>query len=243
MGDRNFDQAVAKGAEAAARRFRDDVHRLRSDAGISVPRLAAAAKIGESYLYRILDGRAEPSDEVRARIAVALGADLSIRLFPTTGPLVRDRHQARIAETLLAVHHPRWQPFGEVRVTRPSRGWIDLAFHESRERLLVATEIQSEINRLEELIRWADEKARSLPSWDGWPMLGEPPAISRLLVVRRTRATRAVVAQFARQLRLAYPAHPDDAIEALTAAQAPWPGPAMVWAEVTAASAQLVGGR
>jgi len=181
--------------------------------------------------------------QARARLAVALGADLSVRLYPNTGPLIRDRHQARIAECLLAGRHPRWQPFGEVRVLRPSRGWIDLALHEARERVIVATEIQSTLNRLEQLIRWAEEKALSLPSWDGWGRLGEEPSISRLLVVRRTRATRAVAADFAQQLRVAYPAHPDDAIAALTTATAPWPGPALVWAVVDGHGARLVDGR
>jgi hypothetical protein len=82
-----------------------------------------------------------------------------------------------------------------------------------------------------------------MPSWDGWDRLGEPPEISRLLVVRRTRSTRAVAADFARQLRLAYPAHPDDALAALTTATTPWPGPALVWTEPTASHARLLSGR
>jgi hypothetical protein len=191
----------------------------------------------------VLDGKADPSAMTRSRIGAALGADLSIRLYPNTGPLVRDRQQGRIAEALLDAHHPRWHPYPEVRVLRPSRGWIDLAFHEPRERLIVATEIQSELRRLEQLLRWAEEKARSLPSWDGWGRLGDAPEVSRLLVVRRTRATQAVAGDFAQQLRLACPAHPDDAVAALTTAGCPWPGAAFVWAEVTASRTRLLPGR
>jgi transcriptional regulator with XRE-family HTH domain len=243
MHPNTLTRAAMRVEAVAAAKFRDDVERLRSDAGLSIPELARLSGVDRARLYRVLAGQAGPSASTRARLAVALGADLAIRLYPNTGPLVRDRHQARIAEGLLEIVHPRWRPFPEVRVLRPSKGWIDLAFHEARQRVVVATEIQSEINRLEELIRWADEKARSLPSWDGWPMLGEPPAISRLLVGRRTRATKTVAAQFERQLRLAYPAHPDDALEALTGAQADWPGPAMIWADVTANGAHLLSGR
>lgn len=242
MASRGVERAAGRAAARAAQAFREDVERLREDAGISVPELAAGAGVGVSYLYRILAGDAEPSDRTRARLAVALGADLSLRLYPNTGPLVRDRHQARIAEALLHVLDPRWQRFAEVRVTRPSRGWIDLVLHEPRERVIVATEIQSELRRLEQLIRWSGEKAASLPSWEGWDRLGAPPTISRLLVVRRTRATRAVAADFSGQLRLAYPAHPDDALAALTSS-APWPGPAMIWAEVGASGARLLPGR
>lgn len=243
VNSRGFERAASRAAVRAAQAFREDVERLRADAGISVPALAAASGVAESYLYRILSSDASPSDVVRARLAVALGADLSLRLYPNTGPLLRDRHQARIAEMLLAVRHPRWAGFSEVRVTRPSRGWIDLAFHEPRERVFVATEIQSELHRLEQLIRWAGEKASSLPSWEGWERFAEPPNISRLLVVRRTRATRALAADFSRQLRLAYPAHPDDAMAALTTATSAWPGPAMIWADVSGRAARLLPGR
>ena len=205
----SIEKAAAAAAARAARAFHEDVERLRSDAGISAPELARAAGVSRAYLYRVLAGSSEPSDEVRARLGVALGADLSVRLYPNTGPLVRDRHQARIAEALLAARHPRWHVFAEVRVVRPSRGWIDLMLHDPTAALAVASELQSELRRLEQLVRWAAEKAASLPSWDGWTRLQPAPAISQLLVVRRTRATRAVAADFARQLRLAFPAHPD----------------------------------
>ena len=84
--------------------------------------------------------------------------------------------------------HPRWQAFTEVAVHRPSRGWIDAVLHEPRDRVAVATELQSELRRLEQLVRWSAAKAASLPSWDGWSRLGDEPRIDRLLVVRRTRA-------------------------------------------------------
>jgi hypothetical protein len=66
--------------------------------------------------------------------------------------------------------------------------------------------------------------------------------VSRLLVVRRTRATRAVAESFERQLRIAYPAHPDDALASL-AGTAPWPGPSMIWMTIDGGRARLVSGR
>ena len=99
------------------------------------------------------------------------------------------------------------------------------------------------LRRIEQQIRWHAMKAESLPSWDGWPQLGsEEPRISRLLVVRRTRATRAVAAEFARQLRVAYPAHPDDALASLLGTE-PWPGSALVWMVVEHGAARWAGGR
>jgi len=147
---------------------------------------------------------------------------------------------------VLEQRHPRWEPFTEVGVRAPARGWIDVVFNEPRERVVLPSEIQSELRRLEQILRWSAEKAESLPSWAGWAALAPPgtapPAISRLLLVRRTRATRTVASELERQLRVAYPAHPDDAIAALTGMQ-PWPGAALLWVAIEPGRVRLVEGR
>jgi transcriptional regulator with XRE-family HTH domain len=209
-------------------RLVDDLRRLCTDAGVSTRALAAQSGLDRGYVAAVLRGEASPTIEAYASLGAALGSDLSARYYPNTGPAIRDRHQAPILEGLLGSLHPRWRPYPEVRVREPGRGWIDVVLHDARARLAIATEIQSELRRLEQMIRWSEEKAASLSSWSGWAALGDEPAISRLLLVRRTRATRAVATEFARQLALAYPAHPDDAVAALTGT-APWPGPALVW--------------
>jgi hypothetical protein len=155
--------------------------------------------------------------------------------------MIRDRHQARILEGLLAEAAPRWRPITEVGVRHPVRGWIDVAFHEARERVVVATEIESGINRLEQQVRWSTAKAEALPSWPGWKDLAEP-RVCRLLVVRWTRQTREVAKAFPRQLASAFPAHPADALASLTG-DAPWPGPALIWARIEPSSVRLVTGR
>ena len=213
----------------------EDIERLCADAGIPLESLSRAADVSPSFLRRIMAGKARPSLETYAKLAIPLGADLATRLYPNTGPTIRDRHQGRMLEALLEVRHPRWLPHTEVAVRKPARGWIDVVLREPRENLLVATEIESELRRLEQTVRWSREKAESLPSSLLWrPLDGDgdhPPSISRLLVVRRTRATRRTATEFAKQLALAYPVHPEDAMAALTGT-APWPGAALVWAQV-----------
>jgi transcriptional regulator with XRE-family HTH domain len=236
-------QAAADRRSAANRRdLAQQVSRLCDDAGLTQRALADAAGLARSYVGRILAGDARPSLETYGRVGAVLGADLAMRYYPHTGPVIRDRHQARMLEALLAILHVRWHAFLEVAVRRPGRGWIDAALHDPRASLLVATELQSELRRLEQIVRWSAEKAASLPSWDGWVGLGAETQVSRLLVVRRTRATRAVAADFAAQIQAAYPAHPDDALAAL-AGTAPWPGPSLVWAVVDGARTCLVPGR
>lgn len=234
-----FEKAVARAAAKRHETLAGDALRLREDAGVSRAQLSRASGVDLRYLARIEGGNESPSIETYQRLASALGADLHVRLYPNTGPALRDRHQAPMLELLLAPLHPRWARFLEIATRQPGRGWIDLGLHDPAAHVFLATELQSELRRLEELIRWSTEKAASLPSWEGWPHLGDDPVISRLLVVRRTRATREVAATFDRQLRVAYPAHPADALAALTGT-APWPGPALVWAVLDGPRSRLV---
>jgi len=216
------------------------------DAGVTEAALADGAAVDRGFLCRIEHGAEHPSIETYARLAAALGADLAVRLYPNAGPTIRDRHQAGILEALLSVLHPRWTPYLEIAVRRPSRGWIDAGFRDPRAGIFVAVEIQSDLGRLEQLLRWSESKAASLPSWDGWARLGDAPSISQLLVVRETRTNREVAATYRRQLRAAYPADASDTLEALTTAIVAWPGPALLWAKgrgTTAAPWRIAGGR
>ena len=236
------ERAAKRAGDRAHLRLVEDLYRACRDAGISGRDLARASGVDAGYLARILRGTERPTLDTYARLAVPLGLDLATRLYPNTGPVIRDRHQARMLELLLTSLAPRWRPYPEVAVRQPSRGWIDVVLHEPRERALVAAELQSELRRLEQLIRWHAAKAGALPSWEAFAQLGDSPTISRLLVVRRTRATRAVAMEFDRQLRLAYPAHPDDALAALHGA-APWPGSSLVWIALDRGRPRFVGAR
>jgi transcriptional regulator with XRE-family HTH domain len=230
------DRAVARARTGLA----DDLRRLREDAGISQAQLAKVAGVNQALVSRIEANRVRPALETYGRLFAALGADLHVRTYPNTGPAIRDRHQARIAEGLVAQLHPRWRAHPEAIVRRPARGSIDVVLHDRTAAVALATEIESGLRRIEQLLRWTQDKAESLPSWTGWADLGDPPPlVSRLLVVRRTRATRETARSVARLLHAVYPAPTSLAIEALTAS-APWPGPALVWAVIEGARVRLV---
>jgi transcriptional regulator with XRE-family HTH domain len=209
----------------------EDAQRLREDAGLTRAALGDAAGVDPTYLARLEDGLVNPSLETYARLSVALGADLGAHYYPNTGPAIRDRHQARILEWLLEQLHPRWSTFIEVAVQRPARGWIDLVLHDPEAASVVIAELESTLGRLEQMIRWSEAKAESLPSWEGYPHLGPIRSTSRLLLVRSTRSTRSIGREFARQLAVAFPAHPEDAIAALTGNR-PWPGSARIWIDM-----------
>ena len=231
---------IGRRSRALRLRVGTEIRGLRDDAGLSLRRLATAAGIDDAYLGQIERGEREPSLTVLVAIATALGGDASVRLYPGTGPRLRDPIQSRIVEAIIRQADPRWIRRVEVVVHRPVRGVIDLVLHDLTESTWIAFEIHSELRRLEQQLRWANEKAAALPSSEVWASgTTIQPTIHRVLVLRRTRANRAIATRFAATIAAAYPALPGDAHRALTRPALPWPGSAFLWASVTGDGASL----
>jgi transcriptional regulator with XRE-family HTH domain len=225
---------------ALAQSIRD----LREDASLTRAAVAEAAGIDRSHQGRIETGEREPSLSTLVAVATVLGADVSVRLYPTTGPLIHDRIQAAMVEALLRELDPRWIAAPEVPVHRPARGVIDLVLSGRHEPLVVASEFNSELRRLEQQVRWHREKEVSLPSagLSRFARATDAPSTSRLLVLRSTRALRELAITFEQTLRAAYPARSHDAVAALTGPFGPWPGAAIIWMSVEGGRARLLYG-
>jgi transcriptional regulator with XRE-family HTH domain len=258
-----FERHAANAVRQVRRTLAADLRSGREDAGISQRGLAAAAGVSDATIRAIERDAVEPSLQVVARVATALGMTLGVRLYPGTGPPIRDHIQAAMLTALLAILHGRWRGRPEVPVHRPVRGVIDLVLDAVREPLL-ACEAQSELRRLEQQLRWSRAKADALadggvhdpsailerryatgsetsPAADGAPPGPVPPggAVGRLLLLRSTVKTRAVVAQYADLVAAAYPARSRDAYAALTT-EAPWPGDALLWCRVEGSRATVL---
>jgi transcriptional regulator with XRE-family HTH domain len=205
---------------------------IREDAGLTRAEVARAAGIDRAHYSRIERGETGASLEVLTAIGAVLGCDLSVRYFPGSGPRIRDRFQAPIIEALIGILDQSWVPQPEVPVMRPVRGVIDLVLR--REIEVVACEVQSELRRLEQVLRWSAEKAAALER-----AAEEPPA-SRLLVVRSTTATREIARRFEATLRAACPAMSIDAFRALSTPAEAWPGPAILWARLEGGRAEIL---
>lgn len=222
-----------------------EILRQRLDAGVSQTALAAAAAIDRSHLSRIERALVMPSVGTLTRLAAALGGELAVRVYPGTGPRIHDRIQARMTEAVLSILHPSWGRHLEVSVQRPVRGVIDAVLVSPDRQLLVATELESGLRRLEQQIRWSSEKAAALaaaglPQFLGGPT-SAPAPVSRLLVLQSTRNSRDVASTFEHTLRTAYPAAVRDVLEALTK-PAQWPGAGMLWATIDGRSARILEG-
>ena len=238
--------AADRAAEAALRSVGEQLLHLREDAGLPRTTVADAAGIHASYLRLIELGRRDPTAKVLNRIAAALGADVGLRVFPLSGPVLRDRFQARMIEMLLQFLPTDWRRHPEVPVSRPVRGVVDLIAVRPGTSDVVSVEAQSEIRRLEQQLRWAAEKTDALPSATIWSevlrtCIGRP-RISRILVLRSTVATRSLARTFAATLSAAYPAAPGDLHAAMLDPTIPWPGNGILWMKVDGSTTSVLRG-
>lgn len=218
----------------------EEVRRLRTDAGVSLSELASVVGVHRSHIARIEGGRANPSLEVLTAIGIAVGADLGVRMFAGAGPRLHDRFQAAMVEASVRALDPRWQVELEVPISHPSRGVIDVVLTDRGGSPVVAAEVQSQVTRLEQQIRWASEKADGLERRLGLERREEPQSVSRLLVLRSTVSTRDLARSFSATFAVAYPANAADIFDALTTPTAPWPGPGILWCRVEGGQAGLM---
>ena len=225
------DMRVAIGAE---------IRRMRTDAGLTQRHLAALADIDHGFLSLIERGLREPSLAVLVAIAGALGGSVNVRLHPGTGPRLADPIQARITEALVRILDDRWTRMLEVPVYRPVRGVIDLVVHDRAANIAVAIEIQSQMRRLEQQVRWSNEKAMALPSADFWRFIDPEPKVDRLLILRSTRVNRELASRFSETLATAYPGPTANAYRALTSPDGGWPGSAVLWSTVDGDEARIL---
>jgi len=236
----SIDREVRRRVRTLVRTIGSDVYRIRTDSAATQAQVGREAGIDRSHLARIEAGITNASVETLVAVAAALGADLSMRLYPGSGPRITDRHQARMIETLLRQLSPVWRAHVEVPVLRPARGFVDAVFERTDVPLLVASEAQSILKRLEQEIRWAAEKAASLASSD-LVGPGPMPAVSKLLILRSTASMRDLARSFEATLHAAYPARSRDAVASLLDGS-PWPGAAIVWIRIEGERVEVLDG-
>jgi Helix-turn-helix. len=210
----------------------EDIRRLRLDAGVSLAQLSEVVGVHKSHVARIESNQVQPSLGVLTAIGVALGADLSVRFYPGAGPRLHDRFQAPMVEALIRALDSRWSPALEVPIRQPSRGVIDLVLTDRASPTVIASEAQSELRRLEQQIRWSNEKADGLAE----RLTSERPeslvSVSRLLILRSTVTTRELARRYRATLAAAYPARTEDVVRALTIPSVRWPGAGIVWMRI-----------
>ena len=167
--------------------------------------------IDPTYLGYIESGEREASLAVLSRVAAALGADVSLRIYPNTGPAIRDPHPGTDGRGVprVAAHELAPLPRGSGASAGPRR-------HRPRDRTPVVGSSRQHrsafrLRRLEQQLRWAAEKTDALPSAAVWPALtGEPSRVRRRgsCSCRSTTSTRSLARSFPATFAAAYPADP-----------------------------------
>ena len=242
MADSTLRRMARSQARDLRRRVGDQLLDLREERELSQLEVGASVAIDRSWLAKAEAGEANLTLDALASLAAALGAEASVRLYPSTGPRLRDHIQVRLIETLLNCLNARWHPRLEVPVYRPVRGVIDLVLVDPVAGEIMGGEAHSEIRRAERQLRWAAEKVDALPSASGWPWMAAEPRIGRMLLLRSTRATRAVVNSAPALFQAAYPGRSADAVRALTEPSGTLPDATIVWIDVRGTTSRLNGG-
>lgn len=242
MADTALRRLATSRARSLRRSVGDQLRDLREERGLSLRELATASGVHPSVI-----GRAESADgnltlESLAKVATALGAEASLRLYQATGPRLRDHVQVRLIETFLGRLHPRWRARLEVPVYRPVRGVIDLVLSDASAGELVGAEAHGEIRRAERQLRWAAEKVDALASADGWPWMDVRPRTSRLLILRSTAATRSLMQSTPQMFSAAFAGRTADAVHALTSGSGELSDGAIVWIDLRGSGSRLLGG-
>jgi transcriptional regulator with XRE-family HTH domain len=240
------DTAIHRLATSRARSLRrsvgEQIRDPREERGLSLRELSAGAGVHPSVISRAETGEANLTLESLAMLATGLGAEASLRLYPATGPRLRDHLQVRMIETLLERLDPGWRARLEVPVYRPVRGVIDLVLSNPAAAVIAAGEAHSEIRRAERQLRWAAEKAEALPSAGGWPWMTDRPRVCRLLLLRSTAGTRGLVRDAPHVFAAAYPGASAAAVESLVTGGGGFPDAAIVWIDVRGSASRLLDG-
>jgi transcriptional regulator with XRE-family HTH domain len=244
MSETELQRHIRQRQEDFRRALADELRRVVETEGLSLRAIARAVGVDSSQLSRVLRGKEGISHEALVAVATGLGHDVSLRLFESSGPRIRDRLQARMIEALLGITHRRWLPRLEVGVYRPVRGVIDLVLQDRETWDLVAAEAHSQLRSVELQMRRAGEKADALPSATGYPWSPVPivPTIGRLLLLRSTSATHELVRTLPATFRAAYPDSTEAAVDALRTGSKPWPGSAVVWVHIDGAATRVLEG-
>lgn len=242
MGDTRLERHVRERQRLARTSIAEELRRVLDARGVSLRALGAEIGLDPSHLSHVLAGTSAISHDALVAVATGLGFDVSVRLFESTGPRVRDRIQARMIEALVAALHARWLARLEVAVYRPVRGVIDVVLQDRETWDVVAGEGHSGLTAVERQLRWAGQKADSLPSATGWPWgpLRAEPHVSRLLLLRSCAANHELVASLPETFRAAYPGPTAAAVDALRRGDRAWPGAAILWVDVDGAATRLM---
>jgi transcriptional regulator with XRE-family HTH domain len=205
--ERRIDRANAVTAKVRATVGRE-LREARGAAGLSQREVGSAVAMSHSQVSRIELGRlANPTIEQLSRLAVAVGLELSVRLYPAGDP-VRDVAHIRLLERLRGQLHPAlaWRTEVPLPVQGDLRAWDAVIAGPGWK---IAIEAETRVGDAQALQRRLSRKVRD----------GQMPHV--LLLVADTVRNREAVAAWGSGLSAMFPASARVTLEALRAGADP----------------------
>ncbi len=208
------------------RRFGEDFRALRLRIGVSQAAVASSIGVARSVICRLEAGDEDVGPRIRARACATLGATYKMALYADAEPMIRDAAHARLIETLLRLRHPGWRATIEAPVPStgpgPARRSTDIRLDGARQ--IVLFEIETRIERWEELAREAHEKCAAVQA-----TAGPDVDVHAILVLPPTHRNRAVIRALPATVRVAFPVPSNALRDALASRPGPWPGDGILW--------------
>ncbi len=208
------------------RRFGEDFRALRVRLGVNQAAVARSIGVARSVICRLEAGDEDVGPRIRARACAALGATYKMALYADAEPMIRDAAHARLVETLLRLRHPGWRATIEAivpsTVPGPARRSTDVRFDGARQ--IVLFEIETRLERWEELAREAHEKRAAVQAASPIDV-----DVHTVLVLPPTHRNRAVIRSLPATVHAAFPVTSKSLRDALTSRPGPWPGDGILW--------------
>jgi transcriptional regulator with XRE-family HTH domain len=199
----------------------EELRELRLGLGVPQAEVARVVGVSRSVISELEAGDPTVGLEVRRRVAVAVGADLRINVYPGATPLVHDAAHARLVERLLGRRHRCWQARIEARVPGPGRSSTDVRLEAFG--AVVAIEVETHIRAWDAVVRRCQDKRERIRD-----ALGGRALVHAVLLLPPTRHHRQLIAALGETVRSTFPV-PAERLRRALEDGTPWPGDGILW--------------
>ncbi len=148
-------------ADMLVTRLGTELRIARLTAGLTQSQLAAMAGVSQPFVSLVERGRRRADLSTACALASGAGHDLSLKLFPTATPSLRDSGQLSLVESIARRAHPSWRIRMEEPVGRGDRRCADLLLIGPDE--VIHVEVERWLVDFQAQLRAAQLKREALP--------------------------------------------------------------------------------
>ncbi len=218
---RTAEREAARLARLDAVRIGQELRELRLGLCVRQADVARVVGVSRSVISELEAGDPTVGLDIRRRVAVVLGADLRVNVYPGATPLLHDIAHARLIERVLRRRHACWRAQIEARVPGPGRSSTDIRLEAFGE--IVAIEVETRVRAWDAVVRRCLEKRERIRD-----ALGSRTVVHAVLCLPPTRHHRLLVTTLAETVRSTFP-NPSVRLRRALEDGTPWPGDGILW--------------